>query len=269
MNIDLFFIWFFYGLGGIGGWLIFLLLALIAVIWLLYDSARRRIPALGWKVGIIVGALLIIPTVLFRFGAVAALLPYSQPMFYLGLLGGILPVVLAIGYYVAYEGMVGCPYGHVYEAVLGTCPYDSIPDAGGGRLAGDGGTDFGTDVLNGGERFAGGTSQTGLGVAEMEPPKPKAPAWLVTHDGREHQLNKGVTMIGRSARNDIVIDEQTVGREHAKIVEDNGVFRLHDLGSANHTYVNDERLEKAVILEADDRIGFGRNAVVKFVYTRR
>lgn len=269
MSIQSFFIWFFYGLGGIGGWLIFLLVALAAVIWLLYDSTSRRLPAIGWKLGIIFGLLLIVPTILFRFAGLTALAPYSLPIFYLGLLAGVLALVLAIGYYVAYQGMIGCPNGHVYEAVLGACPYDPVP-MGGPAYAGGGGTEGTSYAMEeSGGSGGGGTAHTGLGGAEMEPPKPKAPAWLVTADGREHQLNQGVTMIGRSARNDVVIDDPMVGREHAKIIEEKGVFRLHDLGSANHTYVNDQRLDKAVILEADDRIGFGRKVVVKFVYTRR
>jgi hypothetical protein len=263
MSVNAFMNWFYGPLHeAIGGWLIFLVLALVALIWLLYDSANRRIPALGWKLGVIVAAILLVPAIVYKLANLPALAPYTLEMFYLGLLGGILPVVLAIGYYVAYQGMVVCPNGHVYEAVLGACPYDPIPGAsgnyeGGGYTGEDGGTE-------------GPRGETGAaGVRELEPPKPKAPAWLVTGDGREHQLNKGVTLIGRAARNDIVLDDPTVGREHAKIIEENGIFRLHDLGSANHTFINDERLDKAVILEADDKIGFGRKLSVKFVFTRR
>jgi len=46
-----FFEWYFYGLGGIGGWVLFFLLALAATIWLFYDSLKRRLPATGWKIG--------------------------------------------------------------------------------------------------------------------------------------------------------------------------------------------------------------------------
>lgn len=272
MALQSFLAWFYVGLGGIGGWLIFLLLALAAIIWVLYDSSTRHIPALGWKLGIILSALLIVPAVVYRLTEMTALAPYTRHMFYLGLLGSVLAVVLAVGYYVAFQGMIGCPNGHVYEAVLGSCPYDAagnIPTYG---LVGDqdSGTYSAEDIGGSFPSGGGHSSATGMkGGAEMEPPKPKAPAWLVTPDGREHQLNQGVTVIGRSPRSDIVLDESTVGREHAKIIEEKGTFRLHDLGSANHTYVNDQRVEKPVLLEGDDRISFGRKAVVKFVYTRR
>jgi type II secretory pathway component PulF len=42
-----FFIWFFMGLNGLGGWIIFLLLALAAVVWIFYDSSKRK-SALAW-----------------------------------------------------------------------------------------------------------------------------------------------------------------------------------------------------------------------------
>ena len=62
-----FFRWFYYGLDGLGGWFLFFLVALGVVIWLLYDSYRRRLPALGWRMGIIIAALLLVPAILYRF----------------------------------------------------------------------------------------------------------------------------------------------------------------------------------------------------------
>ena len=128
-----FYVWFYYGLSGLGGWFIFLLLALAAVIWLLYDSANRRLPALGWRMGVILTAALLLPTILYRFTVdpltptTSPLAPFSESIFYLGILGGVLPLVLAIGYFVTYQGMVGCPNGHVYEAILGKCPFEPQP----------------------------------------------------------------------------------------------------------------------------------------------
>ena len=51
-----FFFWYFYGLNGLGGWLLFFLLGLAAALWLMYDSQKRRLPAVGWRMGV-VGAI--------------------------------------------------------------------------------------------------------------------------------------------------------------------------------------------------------------------
>ena len=55
-------------------------------------------------------------------------------------------------------------------------------------------------------------------------------------------LTKGMTMIGRVASNDVVLDEQGVSRQHARIKADSDGYWLFDSGSRNGTFVNDERL---------------------------
>ena len=109
-----FFLWFYYGLNGLGGWFIFMLMALIAVVWVLYDSQTRRLHVIGWRMGIILVALLIIPAILFRFTVTDPtditnpLVNLAEPIFYLGLLSGVLPPIIAVGYYVSYQGYIGC-----------------------------------------------------------------------------------------------------------------------------------------------------------------
>ena len=174
-----FFIWFFTGLKGLGGWLIFLFLAFAAVIWIFYDSSKRNLPVLGWRLGASLLALLLLPVIIYRFSSVETRLsldPFIEAIFYLGLLGGILPAVLAIGYYVTYKGLLGCKNGHVYEAVLGQCPECAavnqpfIPQPPVGGI---------------GPRY-----QPGPGPEFQEPRhvKPKATAWLVDQSGRSYQL---------------------------------------------------------------------------------
>ncbi len=48
--------------------------------------------------------------------------------------------------------------------------------------------------------------------------------------------------IGREATSDIVLNHPMVSRKHAKIVFENGKHVLYDLGSANGTYVNGQRV---------------------------
>jgi predicted component of type VI protein secretion system len=61
---------------------------------------------------------------------------------------------------------------------------------------------------------------------------------------------------------DIVIDNISVSREQAEIRQEGGVWRVRDLGSANGTFLNGERLGDAQILRPGDEISFGKFAVL-------
>lgn len=64
--------------------------------------------------------------------------------------------------------------------------------------------------------------------------------------------------IGRGDDNDIVIPDVFVSHEHARITARGNQYVIEDLGSRNHTYVNDEELEGSQYLQPGDiiRIGF-------------
>ena len=51
--------------------------------------------------------------------------------------------------------------------------------------------------------------------------------------------------VGRDPGNDIVLRDPKVSRHHAEIVFERGFFVLHDLASANGTYVNGKRVRVA------------------------
>ncbi len=255
-----FFLWFYYGLSGLGGWLVFMLIALIAVIWLLYDSNKRRLPVTGWRMAIILVACLTIPAMLYRFTVTspaditAPLAPFSEPIFYLGLLGGILPPIIAVGYYVTYLGLAGCSQGHIYETALGECPECARQAAPPAPIA---------------PRVEYSPPAPQVEQAPPPPPKPKAHAWLVANDGHSYQLNLGETTIGRSSQNDIQITKDTtVGRQHAKVIEQNNHFKVYDLGSTNHTRVNQHIVRQPVLLEHDDELQLGDNTKLRFITAR-
>jgi VWFA-related protein len=65
------------------------------------------------------------------------------------------------------------------------------------------------------------------------------------------------TDVGRGTTNHIVLQNATVSRQHAKIKEENGVFRVYDLASANGTFVNDNRVMDPVTLKDGDVVRFG------------
>ena len=261
-----FYRWFYTGLD-IGGWVIFMMFGLAAVIVIIYDSGTSRVPALGWKLGVIFSAALILPAMVYRFTMDVPSSPlkyFTEPIFYIGVLGGLLPIVLVIGYYVTFQGMTGCPRGMhgAYETILGQCPECAAMD----RPAQP-------QVIVSPQGYApqpGSSGSRGTSVAPLPPSKRKVQAWLVTADGKSHQLCEHETVIGRLATNDIYItSDTTVSRQHAKIVEQNGRFKLYDLGSKGLTRVNDRVVREPVLLEPDDEIRLGDNTVLRFVGTNR
>ena len=69
-------------------------------------------------------------------------------------------------------------------------------------------------------------------------------------------LRPGVTTIGRSSTNDIVIDSLLASRRHARLDCSGGRCAVEDLGSANGLFVNGRRVSHAV-LNPGDRLRIG------------
>ncbi|HVW88509.1 MAG TPA: FHA domain-containing protein [Gaiellaceae bacterium] len=60
------------------------------------------------------------------------------------------------------------------------------------------------------------------------------------------------TRIGRSPDCDIFLDDVTVSRNHAVLVEEGGEFFVEDQGSLNGTFVNRRRIDRAPLHEGDE-----------------
>lgn len=69
------------------------------------------------------------------------------------------------------------------------------------------------------------------------------------------------TTIGRSARNDLCVEDPFASRLHAEIRRQGDYFWLSDLGSANGTYLNGERLAAQAQLHDRDRICIGETEI--------
>lgn len=68
--------------------------------------------------------------------------------------------------------------------------------------------------------------------------------------------------IGRDPGNDIVLRDPKASRHHAEVVFERGFFVLHDLASANGSYINGRRIRVAPLTHgAQVRVG---NSVGKF-----
>jgi len=76
-------------------------------------------------------------------------------------------------------------------------------------------------------------------------------------DGLRFALSDRLTTLGRSVENDISLDDITVSRRHAVLEWTPGGFTIHDNGSLNGTYVNQQRIS-TVALEHGDEIQVGK-----------
>jgi pSer/pThr/pTyr-binding forkhead associated (FHA) protein len=84
-------------------------------------------------------------------------------------------------------------------------------------------------------------------------------------DNHDFRLFQGITTVGIKSSNDLVFNNESVSRNHAKIIEENNVFRLYDLGSTAGTWLNGRMVREPEILESDDVIRFGDDVEVKFI----
>ena len=93
-------------------------------------------------------------------------------------------------------------------------------------------------------------------------------AWLVgiggKIEGKRFDVNNEITTIGRSPTNDIVVDSDSVSKEHAKVkyFKDEDVFKVYDLVSTNGTFVEGVRVEAPIVLEDGSKVEFGEEPLV-------
>src|SRR5437879_5749218 len=69
--------------------------------------------------------------------------------------------------------------------------------------------------------------------------------------GRKYNLENANIIIGRSSKSDVQIDQESVSRNHAKIINTGKSIILRDLGSTNGTYVNDQLIDEYVMRDGD------------------
>jgi pSer/pThr/pTyr-binding forkhead associated (FHA) protein len=74
--------------------------------------------------------------------------------------------------------------------------------------------------------------------------------------GSRYLLDSELSTVGRHPESDIFLDDITVSRRHVEFRREDGVFRVHDVGSLNGTYVNGDRVDDAALQNGDEvRIG--------------
>ena len=87
--------------------------------------------------------------------------------------------------------------------------------------------------------------------------------WVLrTADGAEFPftfriLPGSIKTVGRATRADFIMDAPLVSRVHCRLTAGAAELEVRDLESTNGTFVNGERVERA-LLKGGDRLGVGR-----------
>src|SRR5437764_1088132 len=82
--------------------------------------------------------------------------------------------------------------------------------------------------------------------------------------GRKYDLMREQTVVGRSSKADIQVDQEAISRNHARFSITGARVSLKDLGSTNGTYVNDEMISTDMQLRNGDLVKIGRT-IFKFI----
>jgi len=81
--------------------------------------------------------------------------------------------------------------------------------------------------------------------------------------GERFLLEPGVTRLGRHPDSEIMLDDITVSRRHVAVEQTSEGYLVTDEGSLNGTYINQERVERALIHHGDE-LQIGKFRLVLF-----
>jgi FHA domain/zinc-ribbon domain len=70
--------------------------------------------------------------------------------------------------------------------------------------------------------------------------------------GSRYAIDSPRTTVGRHPESDIFLDDITVSRRHAEIIQVGQGFEVVDTGSLNGTYVNKDRIDRAALSSGDE-----------------
>jgi pSer/pThr/pTyr-binding forkhead associated (FHA) protein len=87
--------------------------------------------------------------------------------------------------------------------------------------------------------------------APLAPPFAQLLCVMGEQAGRTYAIDRAAMVIGRTQDNDIVIDHRSMSRHHAKVVVQQGRYRILDLDSANGLLVNDEAYTETELKHGD------------------
>jgi len=84
--------------------------------------------------------------------------------------------------------------------------------------------------------------------------------------GERFELEEDVTNLGRDPDSEIMLDDITVSRRHVTIERTAQGYMVSDAGSLNGTYINQQRVDRA-LLHHGDELQIGKFRLVLFERT--
>ena len=104
---------------------------------------------------------------------------------------------------------------------------------------------------------------TGAALSTADTARPTGNVLIVRRTGAVYEINKNIVTMGRSPEADVTIEDNVyVARMHALIDNKKGVFFLNDMGTANGTYLNGQKIpDTGIRLVPGDIIGLGNEEI--------
>lgn len=105
--------------------------------------------------------------------------------------------------------------------------------------------------------------------SELRARREQVAAYLVvlqgTNVGEMHKVEGPEIVIGRATSTNVRLNDDGISRRHCRVITLGTQVILEDLGSANGTLVNGERIQH-VVLKEGDKIQLGATTTLKFTY---
>lgn len=86
--------------------------------------------------------------------------------------------------------------------------------------------------------------------------------------GKVYDLAKSVLVLGREVKNDIVINDSEISRQHVRLTEQPSGWQVEDLASTNGAFVNGERISGPRLLKPGDVLGLGETVELEYAAVR-
>ena len=81
---------------------------------------------------------------------------------------------------------------------------------------------------------------------------------------RTYPIERDITIAGREAINDLVVNDAEVSRRHARFLREPEGIQIEDLGSTNGTFINGRRVTVPTLLYHGDVVEMGKSARLIF-----
>jgi two-component system cell cycle response regulator len=112
-------------------------------------------------------------------------------------------------------------------------------------------------------------SQMGDVVRDLMSRSQRDKAYLIvlqgSNVGEMYRLEGGESVIGRGTAATIRLGDDGISRRHAKVVVQDKIVKIEDLGSANGTLVNGALIQQSALKDGD-KIQLGSTTILKFTY---